>query len=184
MTIKVPRFDDFLGMVQFRDLLRQTSRAKLDFGSVGFAYPDGMVLLARIISDRISEGAELAAVNFESASYPRNMGFFEACGLGIPPEGFAPGNANYFPLKRCSSAELIETAERRGQVPGQVANSMAAQLAKIMIRGKDEQTQETITYSLREIIRNIAEHSASEDFFVSGQYYPNKGVYPLRIGNA
>ncbi|GAA5048535.1 hypothetical protein GCM10023208_05810 [Erythrobacter westpacificensis] len=58
---------------------------------------------------------------------------------------------------------------------------MASDLAQILIRGGKKEVRETVTYAIREIVRNIIEHSESEDFTVSAQYYPYKGLVEIAI---
>ncbi|MFZ5744760.1 MAG: hypothetical protein ACOY7T_09830 [Pseudomonadota bacterium] len=181
MTLIVPNFLDFPAMLAFREEIRSRSEAELDFSQIGFAYPDGMVMLARIISDRIEEGAALRAINYENQSYPINMGFFEACRLDIESHPNAPGNANYFPIRRYSRKDIIRQAEEFKQHPGEVIQSLSRQLSTILIRGKNADIEETISYSMREIIRNIIEHSGSEEFLISGQYYPSKGIVEIAM---
>ncbi|GAA5048520.1 hypothetical protein GCM10023208_05780 [Erythrobacter westpacificensis] len=98
MRLIAPDFTDYGGMLNFRDDLALYREVEVDFSKVGFAYPDGMLLLARIICDQIEAGSQITPVNFEDATYPINMGFFEAAGLGISPQGYAPGNENYNPF--------------------------------------------------------------------------------------
>lgn len=181
MELIAPSFVDYAAMLEFRDRLALTDEATVDFSRIGFAYPDGMVLLSRIICDRIEDGASITPANYERETYPINMGFFRAAGLGIDPQGHAPGNENYFPVTKYSSDDLRGRAERYRQNPGEVVNSMAADLSKILTRGKDESAQQTITYSIREIVRNIIEHSGSENFLVSAQYYPWKRMVEIAI---
>lgn len=170
-------------MLDFRDALalHQGDEIEVDFSRIGFAYPDGMLLFARIICDHVEAGAIIRPINYEKETYPVNMGFFEAAGLGIPPQGYSPGNANYFPVTKVSTKSVRAKASAYKQDPGEVVNSMAADLAGILIRQGGEEAKETVTYAIREIVRNIIEHSGSEDFTVSAQYYPNKGLVEVAI---
>lgn len=109
------------------------------------------------------------------------MGFFEAAGFAMPPHPVAAGNANYFPITVLKTKDIARQAISFGQHHGEVLQALARKLAKIMIRGRNDDVEETIAYSIREIARNIIEHSQSDEFSVCGQYYPTKGVVEIAL---
>lgn len=183
VRISVPAFQNLDGICRFSEILKsyEDDEVELDFSNIGFARPSGMILLSKIIGSHVRRGSKVIPVHFESATYPRNMGFFTACGLDLEPLANAPGNNNYFPVEKYSCHSIRNEADQFRENAGETVERLSGKLSGILCRDYDSEIYKVIKYSLREIIRNIVEHSESDDFSVCGQYWPASGEVELAI---
>lgn len=113
--------------------------------------------------------------NYARATFAAHMGFFKAVGVdyGNAP-GQARGNSNYIPLTILSVNDIIKEAADAYEPVGNIIERESGKLAKMLIRAEDGELLDTLTYSLREIMRNVAEHSKSEVLEFCAQYWPTK----------
>lgn len=122
------------------------------------------------------------ALNYKNHSYPAHMGFFQAFGLnhGNAP-GEAPGSSTYIPLTLLDVADIEQEAVRRFLNPGDVIEEKAAQIAQLLIRQAEGNLIDTLTFSIREIMRNVVEHSGSGVIEYCGQYWPTQNMVEVAI---
>ena len=64
---------------------------------------------------------------------------------------------------------------------GQLVENHALQLARLLTREDKSDLIDTLTYTLREIMRNAVEHSESDNFQYCGQYWPNRNMVQIAI---
>lgn len=113
--------------------------------------------------------------NHQGNTYPAHMGFFQAFGLdhGNRP-GEAPGNANYLPLTHLNVEAIRTQAAEAYEHVGETLDRESGRLARVLTREEDGAIVDTLTYSLREILRNVVEHSNSEQLAYCSQYWPTR----------
>src|SRR5690606_39484379 len=58
--------------------------------------------------------------------------------------------------------------------PGEVLENYGENLINILTQNKDKNVTDVLRYSIREILRNIVEHSESDKFSFCAQYLPSK----------
>jgi len=111
----------------------------------------------------------------ESVSYAGHMGFFKAISkflsVGNSP-GMAPGSENYLPITELDLYKLHAKNVAAG-VHGNIGDTVerkSGELAQILSRNNKE-VLTLMTYLLREILRNIPEHSESFNAWICGQYW-------------
>ncbi|MEL4029720.1 ATP-binding protein [Caldifermentibacillus hisashii] len=110
----------------------------------------------------------------EACSYAEFMGFFEAL------EGVISKNYNleyngrtYIKIHSLTKKKIREYEFENGIDMADSVTYFSSQMAKFLLRNKNsnKNTQEILTYALREIIRNSLEHSTSSDIWCAGQYW-------------
>ncbi len=146
---------------------------EFDFQRLMWVEPFGMLFVAQAMKNlqrRYSDSRLIAYINNENAtSYASYMSFFTACGLehGNNP-GFRTSGTTYIPITYVLSKQLHSTNEIEA-----IAQGLAEQLAE-RSSGK---LVDIFTYSFREIIRNVIEHSDSTVLGYCAQYWPkiNRG---------
>lgn len=146
-----------------------------DFGNVRRFPPFSMLFLASIFRsfrDARPE-ARRRAMNYEKHEYAAHLGFFQSFGLdhGKSP-GAASGSNRYIPITEYSVAEIEREASDNFLETGDVIEKKATELAEILTQQEAGVLQDTLTYSIREIIRNVVEHSEADTVFVCAQYWP------------
>jgi hypothetical protein len=156
----------------------------IDFGRLRFFSPFSMLLVSANLRRFRQERphATCNAINFENHSYAAHMGCFKSFGLDF---GNAPGEAlgseTHIPLQDLNTAEIKQQATARGVNVGVVLEERAAKLAKMLVRQDGGDLVDTLTFSIREILRNVVEHSESPTVSLCAQWWPSKGQVEVGI---
>jgi len=110
------------------------------------------------------------------------MGFFKAFGVdfGNPPGG-AKGSGSYLPITIEQVIDIQRDAVQGGVPIGQIVEDKARRLATVLASKGGREIVETFTYSLCEIIRNVAEHSESKSLQYCAQYWPSQDRAEIAI---
>lgn len=153
---------------------------KIDFSFLDWAKPFGMLYIAQAVKslrERFPESKIISTgINFDknATSYGAHMGLFRSCGFeyGNDPGYRTKGNSTYLPItyvsvKQLRSHEAIE--------------DLAMHLARQLIHDEEGVIVDTLSYSFREMIRNVVEHSFSDTLGYCAQYWPKKGKAELAI---
>lgn len=110
-------------------------------------------------------------------NYLSHIGYFDFIGINHGNGmGSARGSSSYLPITRISKCELVENAKQRGTSIQGVILEKANQIACILLGYNEDSNCLPITYALKEVIRNVFEHSAAEDCFLFIQKYRNDVV--------
>lgn len=148
-----------------------------DFTNVRMVEPFAMLLVSSEISrlKRRFPNAQLRCTNFQHMGYAAHMGFFRAFGLsfGNAP-GEAKGGSRYVPLTIFDCNALRKEAAQKGIEVGNEIEENSRKLASTLCNGENGALFETLSYSIRELMRNVVEHSDAERFGVCAQYWPTK----------
>jgi len=129
--------------------------------------------------------AKFTAHNFKISNahlYAAHMGFFKSFGLdyGKNP-GEARGNSYYVPIEILSIDSLKEEAYEERIELGDVLERHSRRLASILTRENDGALVDTLEYALREMFRNVVEHSGANQIGFCAQYWPAKNRVELAI---
>jgi len=163
---------------------RPTEELVFDFSKTKTVEPFGMLVVASEIKQCVAAHpeAKFTCKNYERMPYAAHMGFFKAFGLDFGREpGEAFGSRNYIPLTYFNSSELIREAARRGLDVGDVIEFHSKRLSQTLSGTDDGDLFETLSYSIREIMRNVVEHAHVDEFGVCAQYWPTKGRAEVAI---
>lgn len=164
--------------------LNDSDKYAFDFVNLEFIEPFTMAYVANELKRfrQTKLESEFVALNHQHKTYAAHMGFFKAFGLdcGNKP-GQAAGSSTYLPLTILNVAELKKEAADAYDHVGNVIESKSEDIAKILTRQKEGDLIDTLTFSIREIIRNIVEHSDSEVIEYCAQYWPTKNIVELAI---
>jgi hypothetical protein len=115
------------------------------------------------------------ARNFNHLTYPAHMGFFKSFGLDYGKEpGEAKGSTTYSPIQVLSVRDIKNEAREMLVNPGEILEQYAEKISNILTQNKNQNVTDILRYSMREIFRNIVEHSESEKFRFCAQYLPTK----------
>ena len=145
-----------------------------DFRSCVFGAPFPMLLLADKIKGLVKRFRsckyKLLANNNSFHSFADHVGFFRYIGWARGREpGEAWGSQNYIPIE---TFDISEVRRKAGMEPiGEIINEEAVRLTKVLCREDDGAVFDVMQYSIREILRNAAEHSKGSRVTIMGQYY-------------
>lgn len=158
----------------------------IDFSSMGRVEPFTMVYLAKIIREIKNESPtrKIFCDGYQEKFYASNMGFFRAFGL---KHGRLPningGNASFVPLSILRT-QTVEDEARKSWSPKQdIIENKSAQLAKILAREDDSNLVDALTFSIREIMRNVIEHSESKFIEYCAQFWPTYNKVEIAISD-
>lgn len=113
----------------------------------------------------------LHAIGYQHLSYPAHMGFFDCFGGAYGKTvGEAPGDRNYLPISSINVSQFIKD-NGTGNIQ-EAIDSETKRLARVLVRANDGFAFDAVQYSLREIIRNVFEHSGSRICMYCAQYWP------------
>ena len=156
----------------------------IDFARLSWIEPFGMLYFARqlrVFADGRKPG-KCRAVNYERHGYAAFMGFFKAFGLafGNTPGSMA-GTDRYIPLTEIVIRDLQVEAGQGSIDVREVIESKSRQMAAVLARDEAGRVHETLSFSLREILRNVVEHANADHIWYGAQYWPEKKVVELAI---
>lgn len=179
-VIKVPKRLDLLRCVQFVQSLRTLPKADeyiFDFERVDWIQPFAMLFLSSEIQ-RCRDGlpeCHFTITQYKHMTYASHMGFFQAFRVefGKAP-GQASGSLSYIPITLFNCEQLREQAAENFQEVGETIESKSAELASVLAQEDSGILVDTLTYSFKEIMRNVVEHSESVQFGICAQYWPSK----------
>ncbi|MDF8365311.1 hypothetical protein [Achromobacter anxifer] len=164
--------------------LEDDTEYEFDFSRLGTVEPFPMAYVANELKRFRQSKAEakFSALNYKDHTYAAHMGFFRAFGLqfGKAP-GEAAGSSTYIPLTRLDVKAVVGEAIDRGSHHGDVIEDKAQQIAQLLVREKNGPAVDTLTYSIREIMRNVVEHSESPHIDYCGQYWPSRKLIEVAI---
>lgn len=161
----------------------------LDFRGVGHVEPFGMLFLAALIRQFVrarrqlqGKECEIRVANYADKSYASWMGLFKSFGLNHGNEpGAASGSGTYIPLTRLSVSRIIGEARDEYVHHGEVIEEEARRIAHLLTRDDDGDITETLTYAVREIMRNVVEHGQTSHIWYAAQYWPTKNKVEVSI---
>jgi hypothetical protein len=109
------------------------------------------------------------------------MGFYKAFGVEHSTEA-GPAKAGVFiPLTTLFVADIHKEAELQDLTIGHILEDKAKQIAQTLTRNQDGDWVDTLTYSIREMMRNTVEHSESETIEYCAQYWPSKRLVEIAL---
>lgn len=161
----------------------------LDFRGVGHVEPFGMLFLAGLIrqfvrSRRQLQGkeCEIRVANYADKTYASWMGLFKSFGLdhGNGP-GEASGSGTYIPLTRLTVNRIIAEAREEYVHHGEIIEAEAKRIACMLTRRNNGDITETLTYAVREIMRNVVEHGNTGHIWYAAQYWPTSSRVEVSI---
>lgn len=182
----LPRLD-LVGTLKAASELRalpEVGRIRLDFSKLQFVEPFGMLFFASVLRQFRRSHAQVRffADDYKSHPYAAHMGFFQAFGLdfGKSP-GEALGSTQYVPITHLTLDELKREAITHNEDERETIERRCMALSSVLIRQESGSFHETLSYSLREIFRNVFEHSGADSIWYAAQYWPEKSLVELCV---
>jgi hypothetical protein len=143
-----------------------------DFKRVRFLSPFAMLFIARqLLAIRTARPkVRFRIINFEHLDYPAHMGFFECFGAHVGKKlGEARGDFNYLPITELSTSDFL-TTHGRYRIQDSI-ESESGKLAGVLTRLGSGPSFDAVQFSLREILRNVFEHSAARKVLYCAQHW-------------
>jgi hypothetical protein len=155
-----------------------------DFDQLSYIDPFSLLYLSSEIQ-RFCEkynSSKCSITNYEKCTYPAHMGFFKACGFefGKMP-GEALGSSKYIPITIYNTKELRFEASQLLMHPSAFMEKKAREISKLLLQSSHNKEVDVLTFCIREIFRNVIEHSNSEQFGFCAQFRERHDVISFSI---
>jgi hypothetical protein len=116
--------------------------------------------------------------------YAGHAGFFDALGLnwgrGV---GEAHGSSTFLPVTSRKVRDLFRD-QPLSRPAGDIIQEDAEKLSAILAQSHEGVLFDTLSYVIREIIRNVVEHSQSQEFLLSAQCWIATGIAEIAIADS
>jgi hypothetical protein len=186
----VPGWDDPNRFLEFGGELSRLQVAEnyeFDFQNVSFVTPGWLLVVGealRAFRDARAK-SKRRVINYKHLGYAAHVGFFKYFGMsyGLAPSE-AGGSTTYVPITETNVADIKEEAFTGFLHPGQIVEDNARRLARLLTRQEDGAVVDTLTYSIREIVRNVVEHSDSPSYTFAAQYWPVQNSAELAVADS
>ena len=186
-VIKIPKTLDLgsaLAMSVELAKINDPTPIKADFGGVGTVEPFAMLMVSSELQRAAARNKveSFECENHTKMRYAAHMGFFKAFGYDFGKEpGQANGSSRYLPVTILSCEELRDEALASGTEVGDIVEKNSKRLASMLCDTDTGDIHDTLAYSLREIMRNVVEHSEAKQIGLCAQYWPSKHKVEVAI---
>lgn len=181
MHVRVPGSQDPILYYQFSSNLNELEPSRIyefDFCDVEFVTPGWMMAVGSALRAFKAKLPNITrrAINYRHLGYASHVGFFKYFGLdyGLQPSQ-APGSDSYIPITEVQVSTILERAAELHSHPGEIVEGEARRIATLLTRVAEGPVFDTLSYSIREIVRNVIEHSDSPTYSIIAQYWPTRG---------
>jgi anti-sigma regulatory factor (Ser/Thr protein kinase) len=185
---KIPdrqNIDQLFHFALMLDGLKNNENVTFDMGEVRYFPPFAINFLAGKIREiKISKNIQIQLLNHQNHSYLSHVGFFKSIGVEFGRDvGEARGSETYLPLTRLTRSGLYTAPGDRFEEVGDLIQKTADRLASLLSRDYDRKTVlfDALSYSIREILRNVFEHSGCDEVYYCGQYWPGSNKVEISI---
>jgi len=185
--LKIPDKLDLHHVLQFArkiDAVGRCDEVAIELGPRRHFPPFSMLFLAAKfleLKDQ-NDNLKITPIGADDHSYPAHMGFFKSIGIPIGKDiGEAPGSARYIPIRALYRDDLRKH-DKYAEL-GDLVQKHADEIAEMVSRDASHKTQlfNALSYSLREMIRNVFEHSECDRLLYCGQYWPMSSKVEVSI---
>lgn len=156
----------------------------IDFSHMGRITPFTMVYVAKMIRDfnRNNPSTHVSCCGHEGKEYAANMAFFRAFGLkhGREP-GCIDGNGNFVPYQILRVQTIVDEASKEWEIEQNIIERRAKSLAQILSREESSNLVDALTFSIREVMRNVFEHSNSKTIEYCAQYWESYNKVEIAV---
>lgn len=170
------------------DYYLQHDRLIIELPDKVFCGPFAMLFIAtklRMLKKRAAN-LEIIFNNIEPHEYLAHMGFFSMCGLKFGREtGEAWGSQNYLPITKLTRDEFYEEdVDKYEELPDLIQRHVD-RLSEVVSRDSNHKGAmfDVLSYSIREIFRNVFEHSESDSLFYCTQYWPKSDKVEFSVAD-
>ncbi|MBN7286822.1 hypothetical protein GU253_15205 [Vibrio cholerae] len=158
----------------------------IDFSRMGRIEPFTMIYVAKFIRDfnRRNKETTVSCCGHKEKEYAANMAFFRAFGLkhGREPS-CTQGNDRFVPFTILRIQTITDEAEQNWKAEQDIIEQRSEQLAKILSQQEGTSLVDALTFSIREIMRNVYEHSESKSIEYCAQYWPTYHKVEIAIAD-
>lgn len=158
----------------------------IDFSRMGRVEPFTMIYVAKFIREfnRRNKETTVSCYGHKEKEYAANMAFFRAFGLkhGREPS-CTQGNDRFVPFTILRIQTITDEADKSWKPEQDIIEQRSEQLAQILSQQEGTNLVDALTFSIREIMRNVYEHSGSKSIEYCAQYWPTYHKVEIAIAD-
>lgn len=189
-TVKYPSSCDPYTILKFcSEVERYTGvdKLKIDFSSMGRIEPFTMIYVAKLIREfnRANKDTVVVCSGYKEKDYAANMAFFRAFGLkhGREPN-CTNGSPRFIPFTILRVKTIEEEASNEWKLEQDIIETRSEQLAQVLAQEETSDLVDSLMFSIREVIRNVYEHSKSRSLEYCAQYWPSYHCVEIAISDS
>ncbi|HEX8446880.1 MAG TPA: ATP-binding protein [Sphingomonas sp.] len=178
--------EDYVSFSSTLAALPDCEAVEFDFGQAKFATPGWMIVVGGALRQFRSDRPDVKrrATNYKHLGYAAHAGFFQFFGLSFGKlPAAAPSSERFIPIQNVVADSIREQATDEMKHHGDVIQNASEDLVEVLLQARKGDAFDTLAYSIREIIRNVIEHSGSEDYAYAAQYWPALGKAEIAIAD-
>lgn len=191
VKIYIPNGRDRAAVVRFSsEIAAMDQHPKIDFSfrNVDFVTPGWMLLIARALrsyrADRPGTYCRVVDATSSAMTYAGHAGFFDALGIQWGRSvGEAQDSSTFLPITSRKIRDLF-AEQPLFRAAGEIIQEDAERLSAILAQSREGVLFDTLSYSIREIIRNVVEHSKADEFLIAAQCWIATGTAEIAIADA
>ncbi|MGP1357521.1 ATP-binding protein [Roseicyclus sp.] len=177
-----------LNFVRELDYFSAHDRLIIDLPPKAFFSPFTMVLLSSKIRYLKQHCKDLTIIfnGWEHHGYLSHMGFFSMCGFDHGKDlGEARGSTDYLPITEITKAGFYEKASDKYEELPDLIQRHVDRISGVVARdrGENKNLFDVLSYSIREIFRNVFEHSEADSLFFCAQYWPRSNKVEFAVSD-
>lgn len=190
LKVYVPGARDMAALARFSaNIAAMDHHPKVDFSfrNVDFVTPGWMLLIVRALrsyrDDRPGTHCKVVDATSSAMTYAGHAGFFDALGVKWGRSvGEAQDSSTFLPIISRKVRDLF--ADQPLYRPaGDIIQEDAEKLSAILAQSREGILFDTLSYAIREIIRNVVEHSEAEEFLIAAQCWVVAGTAEIAIAD-
>lgn len=175
--------DTIIPLIEVLDEFRDEHEVCVDFSNLRYSFPTSMLVVGSKIRDwvhyRVQQGYVQSREGIDPSrschSYLMHLGFFQFIHMDEGKSiGEAAGNRSYLPITRVSRPDFNPFDQSISDWYESI--QMESRRLATVLSGNNGLALTLYTYCIREILRNVFEHSRAKECFICGQRWWNGKV--------
>lgn len=185
-TIVLPKSPTIHKVAEFSQAIfniPEASSLYIETPNDSFYTPSAALVISscvRRLTKQRRHSCDIIFTNGDPHGYLAHIGFYQALNVDIGKmPGQAQGGMKYIPITEIDLAQFHFGADR--QHVFDLIQEKANNLATLLIQKRGGKEFDQLSYCIREILRNVADHSSAMSLWLCGQYYPSQNAVEIAI---
>lgn len=180
--------EDLLKLALELDYYSGHDRLIIDLPDKMFLSPFSMILLSskiKYLRERCN-GLQVIFNNWEEYTYLSHMGFFSMCGFQHGKDlGAAWGSDSYLPITKVERSGFYESKFDKYEELPDLIQRHVDRISSVLARNRFENSNlfDVLSYSIREIFRNVFEHGETDTLYFAAQYWPKSNKVEFSVAD-
>ncbi|WP_374631725.1 hypothetical protein [Ferrovibrio sp.] len=177
-----------MAFIRELDYYAMHDRIVFNFLERTFFAPFAMLLISAKIKRMREKNPDLNVLfkNYNANPYLGHVGFYHMCGIERGREmGEAWGSKDYLPITRVERGQFYENPGDKYEELPKLIQRHAENIANVIARHNADNSvlYDVLSYSIREVMRNVFEHAQTNALYYCCQYWPRSNKVEFAIAD-